>query len=84
MLDIDYTITPDAAAHVLHHYGHGGGYQAGSFTEQLIKTIDMADPGNRDKLSLSFPAYVAAVVSIKYDRDGVQLLQMIVRGEVAA
>ena len=81
---MDHTIPAETAAHVLFHYGRDGGYQAGSFTEQLITTIDMADPGNRDKLALGFPDYVAAVVAIQYDPAGVARLQQIVAGQVAA
>jgi hypothetical protein len=75
-------ITAEAAAHVLFHYGRDGGYQAGSTS--LLYTIDLADPGNRDKLAQAFPEYVAAVVAIQYDRDGVTRLQRIARGEEAA
>ncbi|MFE0650997.1 hypothetical protein ACFVZH_20650 [Streptomyces sp. NPDC059534] len=78
------SITPEVANHVLFHYGRGG-CQAGSFTEQIIKSIDMADPANRDKLALGFPDYVAAVAAIQYDPDGVANLTAIATsGEVAA
>lgn len=73
------TISAETANHVLFHYGRGG-YQAGSFTEHLIKTIDMADPDNRDRIALGFPDYVAAVVAIQYDRDGIAHLQRIAAG----
>jgi hypothetical protein len=73
------TIPPDVAAHVLFHYGHGG-YQAGSFTEQLLTTIAMADQGNLDKLAHGFPAYVAAVTAIQYDPNGVTHLQDLAAG----
>ena len=81
---MDHAIPAETAAHVLFHYGRDGGYQAGSFTEQLIKTIDMADPGNRDKLAVGFPDYVAAVVAIQYDPNGVGHLQQIAAGQFAA
>lgn len=77
-------ISADTAAHVLWHYGHDGGYQAGSFTEQLLTAMGMADPTNLHRLALGFPDYVAAVHAIQYDPDGVANLQKIVRGEVAA
>lgn len=73
-------ITEETAMHVLWHYGREGGIQAGSFTQNLITTIDMADPANRDKLALGFPELVAAVTAIQYDRDGVQHLQQIAAG----
>ncbi|MER7517841.1 hypothetical protein [Streptomyces sp. NPDC126499] len=81
---MDHTIPAETAAHVLFHYGREGGYQPGSFTEQLITTIDMADPGNRDRLAAGFPDYVAAVVAIQYDPAGVTRLQQIAAGQVAA
>jgi hypothetical protein len=78
------SIPADVAAHVLFHYGHDGGYQAGSFTTSLLTTIGTADPSNMDRLAAGFPEYVAAVTAIQYDPDGVAHLQAIVRGEVAA
>ncbi|MET9956678.1 hypothetical protein ABZ135_34740 [Streptomyces sp. NPDC006339] len=81
---MDHQIPAETAAHVLFHYGRDGGYQAGSFTEQLITAIDMADPANRDKLAAGFPDYVAAVVAIQYDPNGVHHLQRIAAGQVAA
>jgi hypothetical protein len=74
------TIPADVAAHVLFHYGHEGGYQAGSFTESLIVAIEMADPVNRDRLALGFPEYVAAIVAMSYDPNGVVYLQDIAAG----
>ncbi|MFJ7111746.1 hypothetical protein ACIQW4_01030 [Streptomyces albogriseolus] len=78
------SIPADVAAHVLFHYGHDGGYQAGSFTTSLLTTIGMADPSNMDRLAAGFPEYVAAVTAIQYDPDGVARLEAIARGEVAA
>ncbi|GHG15451.1 hypothetical protein ACFFSH_39875 [Streptomyces filamentosus] len=80
---MDHAITPEVANHVLAHYGRGG-YQAGSFTEQIIKAIDMADVDNRDKLAHGFPGYVAAVVAIQYDPNGVAHLKAIAAGEQVA
>lgn len=77
------TIPAETAAHVLFHYGREGGYQAGSFTEQLIVLIDRADPHHRDLLALGFPDYVAAIVAIQYDPNGVAQLQRIAAGEQA-
>ncbi|WP_052808710.1 hypothetical protein [Streptomyces cyaneogriseus] len=78
------SITTDAAAHVLFHYGHHGGYQAGSFTTHLIAAIDSADPSNKARLTLGFPEYVAAINLIQNHRNGVARLQAIARGEMAA
>lgn len=74
------TIPPDVAAHVLFHYGRDGGYQAGGFIESLVTAIDRADPTHRDLLGLGFPEYVAAVVAIQYDPNGVERLQDIAAG----
>lgn len=74
------TITPQVAAHVLSHFGRDGGYPAGSFTERLISVIDFADDSNLAKLQLSFPEYVAAILAIQRDPDGVAHLQSIAGG----
>lgn len=73
-------ITPVVANHVLHHYGRGG-YQAGSFTRQLITTIAAADLENRARLALGFPEYTAAVIGMEYDPDGAAWLARIAGGE---
>jgi hypothetical protein len=78
------TIPADVAAHVLFHYGHDGGYQAGSFTTHILNAAGTADPSNLGRLAAGFPEYVAAVAAIQYDPNGVERLQAIVRGEAAA
>jgi len=83
-MSISSPITADAAAHVLFHYGHDGGYQAGSFTTHLITAIDSADVSNKARLTLGFPEYVAAVNLIQNHRDGADRLRAIVHGEAAA
>lgn len=74
------TITPTVANHVLAHYGQGG-YQAGSFTRQLIATIAAADMQNRAKLAGAFPDYTAAVIGMEYDPDGVAWLTKLAGGD---
>ena len=74
------TIPADVAAHVLFHYGREGGYQAGSFTEQLLTCIGMADQTNMDRLAAGFPDYVAAVTAIQYDPNGIERLQDLAAG----
>jgi len=78
------SIPAEVAAHVLFHYGHDGGYQAGTFTTNLITTIDSADPSNKARLAAGFPEYVAAVTAMQYSHTGAEYLQSIARGEVAA
>ena len=73
-------IPPDVAAHVLFHYGRDGGYQAGSFTTALLAAMGTADPSNLGKLASGFPEYVAAVIAMHYDPNGVERLQDIAAG----
>lgn len=74
------TIPAETANHVLFHYGHGG-YQAGTFTQLLIQTIDHADIVNQDKLALAYPDYVAAIHGVQYDPHGIANLKRIAAGE---
>jgi len=76
------SIPPEAACHVLNHYGHGG-YPAGSWTEKLISLLATADELNFGLLADAFPEYGAAVTAIQYDPDGIANLQRIA-GQVAA
>ena len=68
--------TPLEAAHVLAHYGEGG-IAAGGFTMALIAVIVRADPGNRARLALGFPGYVAAVQVADGDLSGIARLREI-------
>ncbi|MFE0220667.1 hypothetical protein ACFW0U_07320 [Streptomyces albidoflavus] len=74
-------ISPEIAAHVLAHFGHGG-YEAGTFTRHLLSAMDTADPANLAALGRAFPAYAAAVVGIKYDPEGVAFLQRLASGGI--
>lgn len=74
------TIPADVAAHVLFHYGRDGGYRAGSFTQQLLTTMALADPANLDRLAAGFPDYVAAITAIQYDPDGTERLRDLAAG----
>lgn len=51
----------EAARHLLYHYGQPGGYQPGSFTKQLIRTLEAADHYNRSRLLRAFPEFKPAV-----------------------
>jgi len=77
--DIEPTITPTQAAHVLWHYDATGGMEPGSFTQQLITTIDRADRENTIRLAVIYPGYVGAVALAKYTEDGIRLLQGLAR-----
>jgi hypothetical protein len=52
-------IPSEVAAHVLFSEGHGG-YPAGSFTTQLLKTWGYADDENAARLAAGWPEYAAA------------------------
>lgn len=77
------TIPAETANHVLWHFGHGG-YQPGIFTQHLINALTTADPINKTKLGDAYPDYIAAVIAIQYDPDGVANLQRIAGSEEAA
>lgn len=58
-------LTPQAAGHALwlhaeHHGGNAKGQPPGQFQRALFFAIDSADPANRERLRLGFPAEVAA------------------------
>ncbi|MFH8627813.1 hypothetical protein ACH4A8_39000 [Streptomyces vietnamensis] len=77
-------ITPDTARHVLWTFGRDGGFRPGSFTQKLIELIAMADQANTVRLGASFPEVTKAVALAKYSEDGIDQLQQIAVGEVAA
>lgn len=78
--DPDTTVTVDVAAHVLYHF-EGTGYRPGGFISQLINTITHADPINRARLALGYPAYVQAVELASRHPNGLAQLHTILRGE---
>lgn len=73
-------ISPEQARHVLHAYGSPGGYQAGSFTTNLIECFQTADPHNFAALSRSYPGYGAAVTLAREHANGIAVLQVIAAG----
>lgn len=70
-------IGPEVAAHVLWHYRQLG-YPPGSFVSSLIKTIAVADPGNRRRLGRGFPEYVRAVSLATDEMDGIDALRRVI------
>lgn len=79
--DAELLITPVIAAHVLAHFGRGG-YEAGSFTADLIMLIARADPDNRARLLCPFPGYVSAVNLAQNTTTGIDRLAEIAAQEV--
>lgn len=72
------------AAHVAHFYEPTVGYAPGSFTEQLIKTIVLADPENRQRLAFGFPLYVYAITACKDVEGGLERIIEIAAGSADA
>lgn len=77
-------ITPEVAAHVLHHFGEPGGMEPGSYVRDLILLIARADPQRRRRLALAEPAYVLAVSLAQDAADGVKALKAIATGTAVA
>ena len=75
-------ISPEQARHVLHAYGSPGGYQAGSFTTNLIACFQSADPYNFAALARVFPGYGAAVTLAREHQDGIAILESIAAGSI--
>lgn len=59
-----------AARHVLHHCGHPGGYEAGTFTTNLINTFERADAQNWALLASVFPVYAQALQIMRDEGAG--------------
>lgn len=75
----DHGISPEEAAHVLHHFDEGG-YRPGKFTGLLVEAMAAADPVNLAKLRVVFPGYGAAVRGARDDLGGIDALKRIARG----
>src|SRR4051812_19914829 len=67
-------ITPDAAAHVLYHYGETGGMEPGSFIKALIAALVAADRTNHLRMSTVYPPYALAVHLARDTEGGVRWL----------
>lgn len=51
----------EAARNLLYHYGKPGGWRPNRFTTCLIRTFEAADHHNRNKLLVTFPAFIPAI-----------------------
>jgi len=73
-------ITPEVAAHVLHHFGERG-MEPGSYVRNLLMLIARADPQRRRRLALVEPAYVLAVGLAQDSATGIDTLAAIAAGK---
>ena len=73
------SLSPHVAAHVLWYFG-AGGYEPGSFVEQLLDLITRADPVNTNLLRGIYPEYVHAL-QLGQSRGGIGELQKIATGD---
>lgn len=72
------TISVETARDVLGYFGCKGGWNAGSFTTNLMTAIGSADPENRAKLALGFPELVTALIMAQNTTDGISKLQKLI------
>lgn len=72
-------LSQHVASHVLWYFG-AGGYEPGSFVEQLLLLIARADPVNTSLLRGVYPEYVHAF-QLGQSRGGIGELQKIANGE---
>lgn len=77
------TISAETARHVLFHYGRPQGYRPGSFTRQLMATIDAADADHTARLRSAYPDLVDAMNLAANERDGIAHLTAIANGKEA-
>ncbi|MEV4059693.1 hypothetical protein [Nonomuraea dietziae] len=68
-------ISPETAAHVLHHFGCEGGSPASGFKTTLMLAIAQADMPNRERLAKAWPDYVAAMNLAQVTSHGTAALQ---------
>jgi hypothetical protein len=72
------SVRPEVAAHVLHHFSPSEGHAEGAFITKLLEAFDLADPFNRSRLRISFPAYGLAFHIAKDHHLGTDALRSIV------
>lgn len=72
-------LSPHVAAHVLWFFG-AGGYEPGTYIEQLLVLISRADPVNTNLLRGVYPEYVHAF-NLGQSRGGIGDLQRIANGD---
>jgi hypothetical protein len=71
----------ETARNILWYFGDRTlGWQPGSFTESLLRTIQKADAGNRRRLALGFPEEVSMMVQAAEELHGLDALREAVQG----
>ncbi|KOU50537.1 hypothetical protein ADK55_18485 [Streptomyces sp. WM4235] len=76
-------ISRELACQVLWVFGYEG-FPGGTFQSKVLDLIAHADKVNEARLTLAFPAEVAAVRIAKHDEDGIAKLRAIADGQAAA
>jgi len=76
-------IPREVAANVLFYFGSGG-YEAGSFTTNLMSAIANADQHNLALLALGFPELVAAMRMALLEPGGIDTLRDIFNGDAVS
>ena len=72
----------ETACHVLHMFGHDGGYPPGDYMGTVYTLIARSDVQNAARLAMAFPAQAEAVRMASYDEDGIAKLTTIAAGGV--
>ncbi|HJW01591.1 MAG TPA: hypothetical protein VJ617_21065 [Arthrobacter sp.] len=65
----------DVIRNVLHYFGEPGGWPAGSFTSNIMRAYQGADPGNRARLRLGFPELAEAMDLVLGSMEGIDKLR---------
>jgi hypothetical protein len=61
--------------HVLWHFKSAKGFEPGSFTQNLMRAFQTADPSSFRRLTEAFPDYGSAMWIAMNNQDGVQNLE---------
>lgn len=79
---METSIEPEVIRHVLGYFGDvENGWEAGSFTYNIMRAFQCADPPNFLKLSIGFPDYAWAMRTVMRDENGMALLRAMVQDD---
>ncbi|MGV9536587.1 hypothetical protein ACWEU6_36190 [Streptosporangium sandarakinum] len=68
-------VTPEAAAHVLHHLGETGGIEPCPVERHLVAMLFAADREHTLRIATVYPAYAVAVMIATHQEGGIRILQ---------